>query len=405
MSTKRFEGPMREAILEAGKGRFDTTPNPTVGAVLLHDGCVVARGHHARAGGPHAEIACLEDARSKCISTRGMTMVVTLEPCNHQGRTGPCSEALIKAGITRVVIGASDPNPKATGGAERLRQAGVDVIEGVLEPECRLLAADYLTWLEQKRPFVMLKLASTLDGRIATRTGVSRWITGDKIRSEVHCMRSGIGRAGGAIMVGGSTFRSDDPELTARGVYAGGRQPKAFVFTQNLPEPDADCHLLQRRPDATTFLVPQDVAKSDRAKKLQDKGCTILTSSCAEDAPGEEHLRSILSALNPEKIPYILCEGGGRLGLLLMESGLCDLFYLHMATSILGDNQGRALFDGRTPETLDEMLKLRHIGTRSVGHDLAMTWVPENAWYAPSLGELSGSCSDFLWAPSDSRQS
>ena len=397
MSSKRFEGPMREAILEAGKGRYDTTPNPTVGAVLLHDGSIVARGHHAKAGGPHAEIACLEDARRKCLSTRGMTMVVTLEPCNHQGRTGPCSEALIKAGITRVVIGAHDPNPKAVGGAERLRQAGIDVIEGVLEPECRLLVADFLTWIEKKRPFIMLKLASTLDGRIATRTGMSRWITGEKVRGEVHYMRSGIGRAGGAIMVGGATMRSDNPELTARGPYAGGRQPKAFVFTTTLPEPTADCYLLQRRPNDTTFLVPQYVAQSERAKILRDRGVTILSSTCPEDAPTNEHLQSMLGSLNPEKVPYILCEGGGRLGLLLLEAGLCDLFYHHMATSILGDNKGRPLFDGRTPEDLSEMLKLRHISTRNVGCDLAMTWLPENAWYSSSVGTLSPDTGSCLW--------
>ncbi len=402
MSSQRFEVPMRAAILEARKGRFDTTPNPTVGAVLLHDGRVVARGHHARAGGPHAEIACLEDARRNCVPTRGMTMVVTLEPCNHQGRTGPCSEALIRAGISRVVIGASDPNPRASGGAARLREAGVDVIEGVLEPECRMLVADYLTWLDQKRPFVILKLASTLDGRIATRAGQSRWITGEAIRREVHRLRNGIGRAGGAIMVGGKTFRRDDPELTARGEFAGGRQPRAFVFTAHLPEADAPFHLLRERPEDTTFLVPQSEAASDRAKTLADRGCGILTSQCDPDAPVADHLRSLMGQLNPEKVPYILCEGGGRLGLMLIESGLCDLFYLHMATKILGDNQARALFDGRSPETLDGTLPLRHVGIRSVGADLAMAYLPGSAWYAPTVGEIANINGDAtLWACGD----
>ncbi len=393
---------MRAAILEARKGRFNTIPNPTVGAVLLHDGRVVARGHHARAGGPHAEIACLEDARKNCVPTRGMTMVVTLEPCNHTGRTGPCSEALIRAGISRVVIGASDPNPKAAGGAARLREAGVDVIEGVLEPECRMLVADYFTWLNQKRPFVMLKLASTLDGRIATRSGQSRWITGEAIRREVHRLRSGIGRAGGAIMVGGKTFRRDNPELTARGEFAGGRQPRAFVFTAHLPEVDAPYHLLRERPEETTFLVPQDEAASDRAKALMHRGCHILTSACAPDAPMADHLQSLMSQLNPEKVPYILCEGGGRLGLMLIEAGLCDMFYLHMATKILGDNEARALFDGRSPESLDCSLKFRHVGIRRVGGDLAMAYLPENAWYAPSVGEPASINGDAtLWGLGD----
>lgn len=389
MSTTRFDVPMRAAILEARKGRFNTTPNPTVGAVLLHDGRVVAMGHHSRAGGPHAEIACLEDARRKCVPTRGMTMVVTLEPCNHTGRTGPCSEALIRAGISRVVIGASDPNPKAAGGAARLREAGVDVIEGVLEPECRMLVADYLTWLAQKRPFVMLKLASTLDGRIATRTGQSRWITGEEIRRDVHRLRSGIGRAGGALLVGGKTFRRDNPELTARGPFAGGRQPRAFVFAGHLPEPGAPYHLLMERPEDTTFMVPQEEAASEKAKILRDRGVTIMTSTCDPEAAPAEHLQSLFSQLNPEKVPYILCEGGGRLGLMLLEAGLCDLFYHHMSTRIFGDNQARPLFDGRSPENLDSLLRLRHVGSRHYGEDLAMAYLPGNAWYAPQVGTLS----------------
>lgn len=388
-SSQRFALPMREAILEAGKGRFDTYPNPSVGAVLMHDGVIVARGHHDHAGGPHAEIACLQDAERKCISPRGATMVVTLEPCNHQGKTGPCSEALIKAGIARVVIGASDPNPKAHGGAQRLREAGVDVIEGVLEPECRLLVADYLTWLEKKRAFGMLKLASTLDGRIATRTGKSRWITGEAARSDVHRLRAGIGRAGGAILIGGSTFRKDNPQLTARGEHAGGPQPKAIVFTTTLPDAGLDYHLLRERAKEAIFFVNCEEAASDRAKALRDLGVTVLASPAGPDAPVYEHLTFLADELFRQGIPYLLCEGGGRLGMRLMEAGLVDLFFLHMANTIIGDREARPLFDGRTPDSLDEVLRLRNVGTRLVGQDIAMACLPSNAWLAPTIGELS----------------
>ena len=388
-STHRFALPMREAILEAGKGRFDTYPNPSVGAVLLHDGVIVARGHHNHAGGPHAEVACLQDAQRRCISPRGCTMVVTLEPCNHQGKTGPCTEAIITAGISRVVIGTHDPNPKAQGGAQRLREAGVDVIEGVLEPECRLVVADYLTWLEQKRPFGMLKLASTLDGRIATRTGNSRWITGEEARSDVHRLRSGIGRAGGAILIGGSTFRKDNPQLTARGIHAGGRQPKAIVFTTTLPDSSAEYHLLRERAEDAIFFVNCEEGKSDRAKALRDIGVTVLASEFGPDAPVDDHLHYLMKALYGMGMPYLLCEGGGRLGLRLMEAGLVDLFFLHMANTIIGDREARPLFDGRTPDTLDEVLRLKNVGTRLVGLDMAMAFLPANSWLAPSIGELS----------------
>lgn len=402
MSTHRFALPMREAILEARKGRFDTYPNPSVGAVLMHDGVIVARGHHAYAGGPHAEIACLQDAERQGISPRGCTMVVTLEPCNHQGRTGPCSEALIKAGITRVIIGTKDPTPRAMGGANRLREAGVDVIEGVLEPECRLLISDYLTWLTQHRPFVLLKLASTLDGRIATRTGQSRWITGEESRFDVHRLRSGLGRAGGCVLVGGSTFRHDNPQLTARGVHAGGPQPRACVFTSTLPDPNLDCHLLRDRPQESLFFVPKSEAATDKAKALQDMGVTVLASTADPEAPVTEHLQSLIAQLYQQDMPYVLCEGGGRLGLRLIEAGLCDLFYLYMATNIFGDNEARPLFTGRDPETLSDLIHLKNVGIRSTGADLSMAYVPHSTWFAKDLGEFStinGEAS--LWASDD----
>ncbi len=389
MRANRFDGVMREAILEARKGRFDTFPNPSVGAVLLHDGVIVARGHHARYGGAHAEVDCLRDAQERGVPTRGCTMVVTLEPCNHQGKTPPCSEALVRAGVSRVVIGAKDPNPVAAGGAERLRAAGVDVVEGVLEPDCRMLVADYLTWHQRKRPFVMLKLASTLDGRIAVRTGESRWITGEQSRAEVHRLRSGIGRAHGALLVGGSTFRFDDPELTARGLFAGGPQPKGVVFTRSLPGAEEPFHLLQDRPGDAIFFTPAEEAGSERAEALRDMGVTVLGSEADSSAPVSEHLSSLISQLHGLGMPYVLCEGGGRLGLRLIESGLCDLFFLHMATTIVGDNEARPVFTGRSPLSLKELLGLKIVGVRHCGDDLSMALLPANAWYAESVGEMS----------------
>ena len=402
MKTDRFAIPMREAILEARKGRFDTCPNPAVGAVLLHDGLVVARAHHAQAGGPHAEIACLEDARQRGVSPRGLTMVVTLEPCNHQGKTGPCSEALIEAGIARVVVGTKDPTPRASGGAQRLREAGVEVVEGVLEPECRLMVSDFLTWQTQGRPFVMLKLASTLDGRIATRSGKSRWITGEATRNDVHRLRAGLGRAGGAVLVGGSTFRNDNPRLDARAPHGGGPQPRAIVFSTTLPDANADFHLLRERARDAIFFVNAREAESDRAKALRDMGVTVVASAHGPEADVRDHLKSLVASMHELGMPYVLCEGGGRLGMRLMEAGLVDLFFMQTATKIVGDGEARSLFDGRSPDSMEEALRLKNVGTRLVGDDLSMAYVPETAWFAKDLGPITLSLGEAgLWLTDD----
>ena len=211
-----YESFMREAAELAERGRWSAAPNPTVGAVLVRDGVVVARGWHTAYGKSHAEVECLKDAEAKGVDPSACTLVVTLEPCNHQGQTPPCTEAVIAAGIRHVVIGLRDPNPKAAGGMERLAEAGVEVEAGVCEELCRDLVADFLIWQTTKRPYVMLKLAMTLDGRIATRTGHSRWITGETARRQVHELRANVGRAGGAILVGGNTLHTDNPLLTAR---------------------------------------------------------------------------------------------------------------------------------------------------------------------------------------------
>ena len=228
---------MREAIALAQRGRWRACPNPMVGAVLVRDGEVVARGWHHGAGLPHAEVDCLADAAARKVDPAGCTLVVTLEPCCHHGKTPPCTDAILAAGIRRVVYGLRDPNPVAGGGAALLAAAGLAVTGPVLEAECRDLAADFLVWQTTDRPYVLLKLAATLDGRIATRNGVSQWISCPASRRAVHELRAGVGRAGGAVLVGGGTFRADDPLLTARGEddAPAGPQPLACILTSRLP--------------------------------------------------------------------------------------------------------------------------------------------------------------------------
>ena len=244
MADTSYDEAMRRAVALAEQGRWQACPNPTVGAVLLRDGRIVAEGYHHAAGQPHAEIECLNDARAKGIDPRGATIVVTLEPCNHHGKTPPCSEALIEAGIARVVFGLRDPNPKAAGGLERLRDAGIDIVGPVLEQECRDLVADFLVWQTEQRPYIILKLAATLDGRISTRNRQRQQISNAASHHNVHLLRAGIGHCGGAVLIGGGTFRADNPALTARAVPAD-RQPLACILTSRLPQPAADFHLLR----------------------------------------------------------------------------------------------------------------------------------------------------------------
>ncbi|MBQ3059948.1 MAG: bifunctional diaminohydroxyphosphoribosylaminopyrimidine deaminase/5-amino-6-(5-phosphoribosylamino)uracil reductase RibD [Desulfovibrio sp.] len=349
---------MQRAIALAEQARWQTWPNPAVGAVLLRDGQIVAQGWHRAAGQDHAEVACLKDAAQKNIDPRGCTLVVTLEPCNHHGKTPPCTEAVLAAGIDRVVIGCADPNPTAAGGMERLRQAGIEVISGVCEQDCRDLLADFQILQEGRRPYVILKLASTLDGRIATRTGHSQWISNAASRRLVWDMRARLGAQGGGILIGGGTFRADDPSLTARQEGYNGPHPLACIVTSRLPQADADFRLLRERPDQTVFLASPAAAASTTAHALRQKGVRVL--AVGSGGRGKPDFPEMLAALRQELgCPGILCEGGGQLGLSLLDAGFVDELHLHLAPIILGDEDALPLFRGRTPLQLEEGLHMR----------------------------------------------
>ncbi len=378
---------MREAIFLAKQGRWRTCPNPMVGAVLVKDGKIVARGWHQAVGLAHAEVECLKDAQRQGIDPAGATLVVTLEPCGHQGRTGPCSEALINARIGHLVYGMRDPNPLARGGIERMAEAGIAVTGPVLEAECRDLAADFLTWQSSPYPYLILKLAASLDGRIATRSGQSQWLSSVESRSRVHDMRRGIGLAKGAVLVGGNTFRMDNPLLTARILDAGqnepngnnlmGAQPLACILSRHLPKADAEYHLLNERPGQTIFFTSHEQACAGRAEDLRRRGVRVLGLDYAKDAQRadlKEMLRSLRETLGCH---YVLCEGGGKLALSLMDASLVNELHLHLAPLILGDNNARALFDGRAPAILADGLRMRHCASEVVGGDIHLILRPE----------------------------
>lgn len=367
-----WTGPMLRARDLALRGRGPAAPNPCVGAVLVRDGQVAAEGWHTAYGAPHAEVECLADAARRGVDPAACTLVVTLEPCNHHGKTPPCTEAVLAAGVRRVVVGALDSNPEvAGGGAERLRAAGVEVVAGVAGQECRDLIADFLVWKTTDRPYVALKLAATLDGKIATASGHSRWVSCPESRVEVHALRA----ASHAVMVGANTFRTDDPQLTARpGGKPAARQPLAVVVATRLPQPNKDYYLLRERASQTVFFTTEAAAAGPAAAGLRERGCTVWGLPPGQGGldlgPGLTRLRAELGCL------YLLCEGGGALALSLLNQGRMDELRLYLAPKIVGDPEAPGLFTGLSPETMEQALALRLAEVGRLGADARLVFRP-----------------------------
>jgi len=372
---------MRRAAELALRGRGATAPNPCVGAVLVKDGAVVAEGWHKTHGGPHAEVECLADAASKGIDAAACTLFVTLEPCNHQGKTPPCTQAVLKAGVKRVVIGCGDPNQDVTGGGvEALRAAGVDVTVGVEEALCRDLIDEFITWKTTSRTYNILKMASTIDGKIAARGGRPQSVSGPQSQQDVHRLRSQVQ----AVIVGGNTFYGDNPQLTCRletetpGLPQGVCQPLAVIVTSKLPKAYSNYTILRQRPQQAVFWTSEYSAKTPLADELRERGTHIwglpeLSGSTGHGlnfAPAFERLRQELSA------HITLCEGGGHLALSLCRQGLVDEFVLYLAPRVLGDAEGKSLFAGEAVQTMEQALPFRLAHTVSCGEDLKLTYKP-----------------------------
>ncbi|MGQ9749861.1 bifunctional diaminohydroxyphosphoribosylaminopyrimidine deaminase/5-amino-6-(5-phosphoribosylamino)uracil reductase RibD [Desulfosoma sp.] len=352
---------MRRAIRLAVKGRGRTSPNPIVGAVVVRDGHVVGDGFHQQLGGPHAEVHALRRAGR---SAHGATLYVTLEPCNHHGRTPPCTEAILLAGIARVVIGMSDPNPKVTGGgAERLRQAGLSVTMGVLEKECRALNQPFIKWVTQGRPHVTLKCAATLDGRTATRTGDSRWVSGEASRRLVHKMRATMD----AVLVGIGTALADDPLLTARLGAKTYRQPVRIVLDAQARLPLAS-QLVQTAQQNPVLVACSDIAPKAARERLTAQGVQVVVLPFQD--PFGVDLKALLNELGRRSITSVLVEGGSRIQGAFLDHGLADDCYFFYAPKILGDASGVPMFQGRSRLALGEAVPLYACETRRVGQDI-----------------------------------
>jgi diaminohydroxyphosphoribosylaminopyrimidine deaminase/5-amino-6-(5-phosphoribosylamino)uracil reductase len=343
---------MGRALDLAWRGWGQVSPNPLVGAVVLRGDRVVGEGWHARFGELHAETAALRDAGA---AARGATVVVTLEPCNHQGKQPPCTEALLAAGVSRVVAAVRDPDPAAHGGAARLHEAGITVELGLREDEARIQnAAFFHRWKDPARPFVALKLATTLDGRIADHTGRSRWISGNEARDYVHWLRAGFD----AIGVGGQTARVDDASLTVRGAVEPRRAPARVVFTRHGELPES-LTLVRTARELPTIVVTESIRPSARLTSLTEAGVIVERASSLADA---------LAALRARGIESLLVEGGGRLAGALLDQGLVDRYYWIQSPVWLGDS-GIPGVSGLPGSTLVEAERWRVVDRRALGQD------------------------------------
>ncbi|BCS89678.1 bifunctional diaminohydroxyphosphoribosylaminopyrimidine deaminase/5-amino-6-(5-phosphoribosylamino)uracil reductase RibD [Pseudodesulfovibrio sediminis] len=366
MSNERF---MTRAVELAYKGRGATAPNPCVGAVLVKDNTIVAEGYHTQYGKLHAERECLADARAKGVDPAGLTMFVTLEPCNHHGKTPPCTEAIIDAGIGKVVIGALDPNPVAAGGVEALQNAGIEVEINVCSQACCDLIADFLLWQTSNSPFNIIKMAATLDGKIASSRRKPEPVSGPESFARVHQLR----RIAGAVVVGGNTFYADNPSLTCRqdALPANFTQPLGIVVTSRLPERPSDFTLLRERPSQAIFMTTEDAARSEAADILRERGTSVWP------LPGPQgglNLSIGLERLRYDRgCHYTLCEGGGRFAMALIEQGLVDELVHFVTPRILGDETAPAAYSGRSNVTMADTCDFRIAQVESTGVDIMLT--------------------------------
>lgn len=358
---------MRRAIRLAGLGLGWTSPNPMVGAVIVKDGRIIGEGWHRRCGEPHAErnalACCTEDPA-------GAVMYVTLEPCCHQGRTPPCTDAILENGIAHVVIGSQDPNPKAAGGAEVLRRNGITVTEQFLQNECDALNEVFFHYITAGRPYVAMKYAMTADGKTASCTGASKWITGPDARAHVHTLRH---RYTG-IMAGIGTVLSDDPLLNCRiSEYrqegpcpaAKPRQPVRIICDSHLRIP-LDSRICRTAGQYRT-IVAHTRKDPQKQAALEAMGTTVLETA---DAEGRIHLPSLMDALGRMEIDSILLEGGGTLNEAMLQAGLVQKVYTYMAPLLLGGKDAKTPVEGLGFPAPGDGIRLTSPTVTPIGDDL-----------------------------------
>jgi len=365
---------MKEALRLARRGLGRTSPNPAVGAVIVREGKVIAGGYHKRAGDAHAEINALAGLKGKA-QPRDI-LYVTLEPCNHHGRTPPCTAAILDSGIKAVVVGMGDPNPNVTGGGCRhLAANGVEVKTGILEEACRLLNEAYIKFVTRGTPFVIAKAALTLDGWTATSTGHSMWVTNEASRQFVHRLRDRVD----AVMVGVETVLADDPALNTRLRRGRGKNPVRIILDTNLRTPP-NARVLAHADASMTWIVIGDDVPQERVESRKEEGVSFL--SCPKKN-GRIDLPALMNRLGEKSVTSILFEGGATAMGAMLRERLIDKFFIFKAPKLLGGGDGIPMAAGPGARRMNESVLMRRLKIRRFGNDVLFEGYPE---YTPYSG-------------------
>jgi diaminohydroxyphosphoribosylaminopyrimidine deaminase/5-amino-6-(5-phosphoribosylamino)uracil reductase len=364
---------MRSALKLAEKGIGSVEPNPAVGCVIVKSGQVIGKGYHKKFGGPHAEINAIEDCRTLGVRPEGGTLYVTLEPCCHQGKTGPCTQAIIAAGIARVVAAIGDPSAHACGqGLEQLRQAGIQVEVGLCAEEATRLNAPFLKHVTTGKCWVVLKWAQSIDGKLAyvDSSGQKRWITNELSRGDAHRLRRRVG----AILVGINTVLADDPLLTPH--PSKGKKPLRIVLDNSLRIP-LGCRLLRTLKTSPVLIYAGQAAadaNSQHVERIRKKGAEVFTYA---GATGTSGLPGLLDELGKRGVQQVLVEGGPRVLASFLREGLADEVCVYVAPKILG--AGGAAYVGDPLTSLLEPVELRHVDIKAFGDDVRLRGLPVRA--------------------------
>ncbi|MGE4284780.1 MAG: bifunctional diaminohydroxyphosphoribosylaminopyrimidine deaminase/5-amino-6-(5-phosphoribosylamino)uracil reductase RibD [Clostridia bacterium] len=351
---------MKRALELARKGWGKTNPNPLVGAVIVKDGDIVGEGAHEKLGSYHAEVNALHAAGDKA---KDAEVYVTLEPCSHYGRTPPCAKTLIDAGVSKVIVAMKDPNPKVSGtGISMLKEAGIEVAIGVMEKEAKELNEIFIKYITQKLPFVIMKYAMTLDGKIAAYTGDSKWITGSNARSYVHEIRD---RAA-AIMVGVNTVKADNPYLTARIEGKKTSDPVRIIIDSKGTIP-LDSNVLNMESEAHTIIATTELMPHAKEEQLIHKGAKVIRTTARGSRVG---LRELMSQLYHLEIDSILLEGGGTLNASALEAGIVDKALVFIAPKIIGGSEAPGPIGGKGVEKMENAWEIYNANIRQFDQDI-----------------------------------
>lgn len=352
---------MQRAVSLARKAKGFTSPNPCVGAVVVKNGGIVGKGFHRAAGLAHAEVEAIDDAGAHA---QGASIYVTLEPCNHFGKTPPCTHKIIQAGIKKVVVGCKDPNPFVRGGGiQYLRDNAVEVVSGVLEKQAEALIEEFIWYTQNyRKPFVTLKCASTLDGRIATSKGDSKWITNEKSRAYVHRIRNEVD----AILIGSGTLHADNPSLTSRVHGVKTKDPVRIILDTHLSIKE-DAKVLTQDSNAGTIIVTGPGVSGEKKVRLEEKGARILEVSVKK---GKLDLNELMIKLGQMSILSLLIEGGSAVAGSALKAGIVNKVLFFLAPVFLGGSDGIPVFSGRGPALIQDAFRLERVNVKRFDTDM-----------------------------------